>query len=415
MVFQQLAQTIWKTNIPSFSTCTFFAYSSIPSLHFLACSFLGRFLTCSSTTVLACCIAAEALVHTLPHPQPPELWFGGGWLGTDASVFGAGDDDGGSKGAGLPPPTLTLSVLFLREGVPDLEIGLSGWTELVDRLSSALFWVISSKNARASAASSLAGGGTLTAVPEELFRPPWASGGGAFRESKSSKNWRASSCFDLDFDDMAVYETGVLHLVQSQSRSGNLTLTSICHPVNTIPGLVKLSLSQVFNLIFIDNPGRLQTWVGSVKHACRRLKYFKLVGPVHSLIQPTTEQRHWTVVFRSDSCCSCQRWQRVGEYDSAPCKICPYVCRSTTWRWLFNLTSIWQNLYPGQWAHYPESENRFVLWLGYGVTFHWYKSAGSHRQMLQSVHDFWAVFGIISGMITTTISQGISFGLAHSG
>lgn len=152
-------------SVPSLSNWVDFAYSNTPSPHFLACSFFGRFLTCSSTTDFACITAAVALDHTVPHPHPPGVGApaaaaGGGvslrgsFLDADAietrelddserTIGDPAESEVGRSGAGAP--TLTLSVLFLSVGVPARERGRSIW--MVGRGGSELFCVISSMNA----------------------------------------------------------------------------------------------------------------------------------------------------------------------------------------------------------------------------------------------------------------------------
>ena len=92
-------------------------------------------------------------------------------------------------------PTLTLSALFRSVGVPARESGLSIY-EVVVRTGSELFWVISSRNASTSAASpGFAGlGAAVDALP--------LAGTSGERESRSSRNCKASSCLDLDLVDM---------------------------------------------------------------------------------------------------------------------------------------------------------------------------------------------------------------------
>ena len=89
------------------------------------------------------------------------------------------------------PPSLTLSVGFLTDGV--VERGRSWITEVV-RVGSELFWEIWSMKARTSDASPVSSG----CFPPALTG--WVGIGASGRESRSSKNWRASCCLDFDFD-----------------------------------------------------------------------------------------------------------------------------------------------------------------------------------------------------------------------
>jgi len=90
------------------------------------------------------------------------------------------------------PLTLTRSVLFRSDGVPDLDSGRST-SEGAGRVGSELFCVISSRKARTSAASPglAVTGGVAAAVVE-------STPGAGESESRSSRNWSASCCLDLD-------------------------------------------------------------------------------------------------------------------------------------------------------------------------------------------------------------------------
>lgn len=164
----------------------------------------GRLFTCSSTTVLACCIAADALDQTFPHPQDAVLGFSSAVL-DEVSVLGlesavaardALDPDPRREGV----PTRTRSVLFLTVGVPEREFGRSAKEE-VGFVGSELFCVISSMNASASAASAVGAAcwPDLLGAPPGLAVPVAASDS----ESRESKNWRASSFRDFAFDIIA--------------------------------------------------------------------------------------------------------------------------------------------------------------------------------------------------------------------
>ena len=89
------------------------------------------------------------------------------------------------------PLSFTLSVGFLTVGVA--ERGRSRIAEVV-RNGSELFWVIWSMKARTSDASSVASGCFPAVVTD------WFGRGVSGRESRSSRNWRASCCLDFDFD-----------------------------------------------------------------------------------------------------------------------------------------------------------------------------------------------------------------------
>ena len=167
-----------ERNVPSLSNCVFFAYSSMPSPHFLACSFLvGRCLTCSSTTFFACWNMEDAapqadVVH--PHPPlplpplPPSLEVvlsaaaaAAVTEGTMPLVFGLSipedvDEDNdscfcsGIEDPPPPPPNLTLSVLFLIVGVPEREMGVLCTVDDGLLVGSDAFSWSSSRNADAS-------------------------------------------------------------------------------------------------------------------------------------------------------------------------------------------------------------------------------------------------------------------------
>jgi len=95
-------------------------------------------------------------------------------------------------GAGVEVPlSLTLSVGFLTVGVA--ERGRSRIVEVV-RVGSELFWVIWSMKARTSDASPVSSGCFPPALTGLFGR------GASGRESRSSRNWRASCCLDFDFD-----------------------------------------------------------------------------------------------------------------------------------------------------------------------------------------------------------------------
>jgi len=103
------------------------------------------------------------------------------WEGVWEMEPGAGVDD---------PPSLTLSVGFLTVGVA--ERGRSRIAEVV-RVGSELLWVIWSMKARTSDGSPVSSGRFTPALTG------WV-GGASGRESRSSRNWRASCCLDFDFD-----------------------------------------------------------------------------------------------------------------------------------------------------------------------------------------------------------------------
>ena len=145
------------------------------------------------------------MLHTEPHPHPPAdavpeesegrageasvLSLVASELAVRCNEVDEADAEGSDETG--PPPSLTRSVLFLIVDV--------GVPERVGRVGSALFCVISSMKARTSAslvlgfeladdADAAAGGG----VAVDLV------GSGAAKESRSSRNSRASSCLDLD-------------------------------------------------------------------------------------------------------------------------------------------------------------------------------------------------------------------------
>jgi hypothetical protein len=154
--------------------------------------------------VRACCTAADALAQTLPQPQEPAELVCGGLAGTE--VLGAVVVDsvglgelladstlfrGGAPGVPgrVPPPRVTRVTGGGAEGRAD-----------VLRLGSVLFLVISSKKARASAASLSLAGAVVAAAPffeDDEVSLLLVGGGGAANESRSSKSWRASCCLDM--------------------------------------------------------------------------------------------------------------------------------------------------------------------------------------------------------------------------
>jgi hypothetical protein len=105
---------------------------------------------------------------------------------------GAGEPD--VEGSNEPgAPIRTRSVLLRRLGVPARELGRSS-SPLVRGVGSALFCVISSRKASASAASP--GLVVGVAVDEDLLPPPPLALGGA-KASRSSRNCWASWALDM--------------------------------------------------------------------------------------------------------------------------------------------------------------------------------------------------------------------------